>query len=55
VRIGEIAHAVGEIAGGPVIGHLHMTPGLVRIEQDEQIGCATQDKTANTYMIEIAI
>jgi hypothetical protein len=31
---------VGEIAGGPVIGHLHITPGLVRIEEDEQIRCA---------------
>src|SRR5271155_2476623 len=40
VRIGEIAHAMGEIAGGPVIGHLHMTPGLARIEEDKQIGCA---------------
>jgi hypothetical protein len=40
VRIGEIAHAVGKIAGGPVIGHLHMTPGLVRIEEDEQIRCS---------------
>jgi hypothetical protein len=40
VRVGEIAHAMGEIAGGPVIGHLHMTLGLVRIEEDKQIGSA---------------
>ena len=24
VRIGEIAHAMGEVAGGPVVGHLHL-------------------------------
>src|SRR5271170_7903573 len=31
---------MGVVAGGPVIGHLHMTPGLVRVEEDEQIGRA---------------
>jgi hypothetical protein len=40
VRIGEIAHALGEVAGGPVVGHLHMAPGLVGVEEDEQIGRA---------------
>src|SRR6202453_1968807 len=40
VRIGEIAHAMGEVSRGSVIGHLHMPPGFVRVDEDEHIGRA---------------
>ena len=40
VRIGEIAHAMGEVSRGSVIGHLHVPPGFVRVDEDEHIGRA---------------
>ena len=38
--IGKIAHALGEVARGALVRHLHMPPGFVRVEKDEQIGRA---------------
>src|SRR5271163_787103 len=38
--IGEIAHALGEVACGPLVRHLHMAPRLMRVEKHKQIGRA---------------
>jgi hypothetical protein len=38
--IDEVAHAVGEVGGGAPLGDLHLAPGAVRVEEDEQVGGA---------------
>jgi hypothetical protein len=40
VQIHEVAHAMGEVAARAMIGDLHRAPGLVGIEEDEQVGGA---------------
>src|SRR5258708_26919297 len=40
VKIDEITHAFGEVAGGAAVGDLDRAPGLVRIEEDEQVSRA---------------
>src|SRR3977135_4621200 len=37
VQIDEIAHAVGEVAGGALVGDLDRAPGPVGVEEDEQV------------------
>ena len=37
VEVGELAHALGEVAGGMLGGDLDLAPGAVGIEEDEQI------------------
>ena len=38
--IGKVAHAVGEVLGRPPVGDLHVTPGFVCVDKNEQIGRA---------------
>jgi len=38
VEVDQVSHALGEVGGGPPIGHLHPAPGLVGIEEDEEVG-----------------
>ena len=38
--IGQIAHALGEVARGSVVRHFYMPPGFMRVEKHEQIGRA---------------
>src|SRR3981189_2222225 len=40
MEINEIAHALGEVTGGTAVGDLDLAPGLVDIEEDEQVGRA---------------
>ena len=40
VDIGQIAHAIGEVARGSMVRDFHMTPGFVCVEKHEQIGRA---------------
>src|SRR4030095_8411393 len=37
VDIDQVAHAVGEVAGGALLRDLHLAPGPVRVEEDEQV------------------
>jgi hypothetical protein len=38
--IRQIAHTDSEVSRGSMLGDLHMTPGLMRVEKHEQIGRA---------------
>ena len=40
VDIDQLAHALGEVARGPLFGNLDLAPGPVRINEDEQVGGA---------------
>jgi hypothetical protein len=40
VGVGQIAHADSKVFRGPLICHLHMAPGSMRVEKHEQIGSA---------------
>src|ERR1041384_4723414 len=40
MNIDQIAHAVGEVGCGSLVGDLHLAPGAMRVEKDEQIGRA---------------
>lgn len=40
MSIDQIAHAFGEVSRGSLVCYLHMTPGIVHVEQYAQIGCA---------------
>jgi hypothetical protein len=35
--IGNLAHAVGEVASCPMVGDLDLAPGAVRVEKNEQV------------------
>jgi hypothetical protein len=37
VDVDELAHALGEVAGRPMLGDLDLAPGPVRVEEDEQV------------------
>jgi hypothetical protein len=34
--IEKLAHALGEVAGRPMVGNLDLAPGAVRVEEDER-------------------
>src|SRR5436190_24096333 len=38
--VAEFAHVLGEIGGGPAVGDLHLAPGTVGIDGNEEIGGA---------------
>ena len=35
VNIDEVSHAVGEVDGGPMLGDLDVSPGLMDVDEDE--------------------
>jgi len=40
VYVDELAHAFCEVCGGAVLGHFHLAPGSVHIDEHELIGGA---------------
>jgi hypothetical protein len=38
MHIGQVTHAMGEVAGSTMVGDHHMTSGLMCVEKHKQVG-----------------
>jgi hypothetical protein len=45
--VDEVAHAGRKVFRGPSLGHLHLAPGAMRVEEDEQVCAAIAPITRN--------